>query len=327
MMKSGSNLERVILSGQPAVTAELGPPMSADGHEITHKAKILKGFCDAANITDCQTAVVRISSIAGAVLALREGLEPVMQMTCRDRNRIAMQADLLGAAALGLKNCLCIAGDHQKFSAAGRLKGHPGAKNVYDVDTCQLVGILKKMRDEGLQQGGDKLEVAPKFFVGASWTPAGDPIDFRPINLKKKVDAGADFIQTQGIFDIEVFKSQMEKARELGLHERTAILGGIIVPRTAMMLKYMDSSVAGVSVPKSMIERMVKAKDAAGDDKKKAKELQEEEGIKITVELIHQVLEIPGIKGVHVQAIEWETAIEKIVKAAGLYPRPQIPEA
>ncbi len=327
MMKSGSNLERVILSGQPAVTAELGPPMSADGHEVTHKAHILKGFCDAANITDCQTAVVRISSIAGAVLALREGLEPVMQMTCRDRNRIAMQADLLGAAALGLKNCLCIAGDHQKFSAAGRLKGHPGAKNVYDVDTCQLVGILKKMRDEGLQQGGDKLDVAPKFFVGASWTPAGDPMDFRPINLKKKVDAGADFIQTQGIFDIETFKSQMEKARNLGLHERTAILGGIIVPRTAMMLKYMDSSVAGVSVPKAMIQRMAKAKDAAGDDKKKAKELQEEEGIKITVELIHQVLEIPGIKGVHIQAIEWETAIEKIVKAAGLYPRPQIPEA
>ncbi|HWR90311.1 MAG TPA: methylenetetrahydrofolate reductase [Dissulfurispiraceae bacterium] len=326
-MKSGSNLERVILSGQPAVTAELGPPMSADPAEVIHKAHILKGFCDAANITDCQTAVVRISSIAGAVLAWREGLEPVMQMTCRDRNRIAMQADLLGAAALGLKNCLCIAGDHQKFSSAGRLKGHPGAKNVYDVDTCQLVGILKKMRDEGLQQGGDKLEVPPKFFVGASWTPAGDPLDFRPINLKKKVDAGADFIQTQGIFDIEIFRSQMEKARNLGVHEHTAILGGIIVPRTAMMLKYMDASVAGVSVPKSMIQRMAKAKDAAGDDKKKAKELQEEEGIKITVELVQQVLEIPGIKGVHIQAIEWETAIEKIVKAAGLYPRPNIPEA
>jgi len=326
-MKSGSNLERVILSGQPAVTAELGPPMSADPHEVIHKAKILRGFCDAANITDCQTAVVRISSIGGAVLALREGLEPVMQMTCRDRNRIAIQADLLGAAALGVKNCLCIAGDHQKFSAAGRLKGHPGAKNVYDVDTTQLVGILKKMRDEGLQEGGDKLEVPPKFFIGASWTPAADPIDWRPYNLKKKVDAGADFIQTQGIFDVEIFKSQMEKARNLGLHERTAILGGIIVPRTMMMLKYMDASVAGVSVPKPMIERMKKAKDAAGDDKKKAKELQEEEGIKITVELIHQVLEIPGIKGVHVQAIEWETAIEKIVKAAGLYPRPNIPEA
>ena len=326
-MKSGSNLERVIASGKMAVTAELGPPMSADPHEVIKKANILKGFCDAANITDCQTAVVRISSIAAAFIALREGLEPVMQMTCRDRNRIAMQADLLGAAALGIKNCLCIAGDHQMFSAAGKLKGHPGAKNVYDVDTCQLVGIMKKMRDEGLQQGGDKLEVAPKFFVGASWTPMGDPMDFRPYNLKKKVDAGADFIQTQGIYDMELFKSQMEKARNLGLLERTAMLAGIIVPKSAMMLKYMDSSVAGVTVPKSLIDRMNKAKTTAGDDKKKARELQEQEGIKITVELIQQALEIPGVKGVHIQAIEWETAMEPIVKAAGLYPRPTFSEA
>jgi 5,10-methylenetetrahydrofolate reductase len=323
-MKSGSNLERVIASGKPAVTAELGPPMSADAHEVVEKAHKLKGFCDAANITDCQTAVVRISSIAAAFIAQREGLEPVMQMTCRDRNRIAMQADLLGAAALGLKNCLCIAGDHQKFSAAGKLKGHPGAKNVYDVDTCQLVGIMKKMRDESLQEGGDKIEVAPKFFIGASWTPMGDPIEFRPYNLKKKVDSGADFIQTQGIYDVEIFKSQMEKARNLGLHERTAILGGIIVPRSAMMLKYMDSSVAGVTVPKALIDRMSKAKEAAGEDKKKARELQEAEGLKITVELIHQILEIPGVKGVHIQAIEWESAMEGIVKAAGLYPRPQV---
>jgi methylenetetrahydrofolate reductase (NADPH) len=326
-MKSGSNLEKVIASGYPAVTAELGPPMSADAHEVVKKAQILKGYCDAANITDCQTAVVRISSIAAAAIALREGLEPVMQMTCRDRNRIAIQADLLGAAALGLKNCLCLAGDHQKFSSAGRLKGHPGAKNVYDVDTCQLVGILKKMRDEGLQEGGDKLEVAPKFFIGASWTPMADPVDFRPVNLMKKVNAGADFIQTQGIYDIEGFRMQMEKIRNMGLHERTAILGGIIVPRSAMMLKYMDSSVAGVSVPKSLIDRMNKAKAAAGEDKKKARELQEAEGIKITVELIHQVLETPGVKGVHIQAIEWESAIAEIVKAAGLYPRPDIKDA
>ncbi len=326
-MKSGSNLERVILSGQPAVTAELGPPMSADPHEVIKKANILKGYCDAANITDCQTAVVRISSIAAAVLAFQQGLEPVMQMTCRDRNRIAIQADLLGAAALGLRNCLCLAGDHQKFSAAGRLKGHPGAKNVYDIDTCQLVGILRKMRDEGRQEGGDPLDVAPKFFVGASWTPMADPVDFRPMNLLKKVNAGADFIQTQGIYDIEGFRGQMEKIRNMGLHERTAILGGIIVPKSAMMLKYMDSSVAGVSVPKSLIERMNKAKAAAGDDKKKAKELQEAEGIKIAIELIHQVLETPGVRGVHVQAIEWESAVEGIVKAAGLYPRPNIPEA
>jgi methylenetetrahydrofolate reductase (NADPH) len=233
----------------------------------------------------------------------------------------------LGAAALGLKNCLCIAGDHQKFGAAGKLKGHPGAKNVYDVDTTQLVGILRKMRDEGLQEGGDKIEVAPKFFVGASWTPMGDPMDFRPYNLKKKVDAGADFIQTQGIYDMELFKSQMEKARNLGVLEKTAMLAGIIVPKSAMMLKYMDSSVAGVTVPKPLIDRMLKAKDAAGDDKKKARELQEAEGKKIAVELIQQALEIPGVKGVHIQAIEWETAMPDIVKAAGLYPRPTFPEA
>ena len=321
-MKSGSNLERVIASGKPAVTAELGPPMSADPHEVIKKAGMLKGYCDAANITDCQTAVVRISSIAAAVLALREGLEPVMQMTCRDRNRIAIQADILGAAALGLKNCLCIAGDHQSFSAAGRLKGHPGAKNVYDVDSIQLVGILKKMRDESLQEGGDKLEVPPKLFIGAAFTPGGDPMDYRPYRLKKKVDAGADFIQTQGTYDIEMFRKQMEVVRNLGVHERTAILGGIIVPKSAMMLKYMDSSVAGVNVPPALIQRMQKAKDAAGDDKKKAKEMQEAEGIKIAVELVQQVLEIPGIKGVHIQAIEWESAMPEIVKAAGLYPRP-----
>ncbi|MFO0751937.1 MAG: methylenetetrahydrofolate reductase [Thermodesulfovibrionales bacterium] len=321
-MKSGSNLERVIASGKPAVTAELGPPMSADPHEVIKKAGMLKGYCDAANITDCQTAVVRISSIAAAVLALQAGLEPVMQMTCRDRNRIAIQADILGAAALGLKNCLCIAGDHQSFSAAGRLKGHPGAKNVYDVDSIQLVGILKKMRDESLQEGGDKLEVPPKLFIGAAFTPGGDPMDYRPYRLKKKVDAGADFIQTQGIYDIEMFRKQMEVVRNLGVHERTAILGGIIVPKSAMMLKYMDSSVAGVSVPPALIQRMMKAKDAAGDDKKKAKEMQEAEGIRIAVELVQQVLEIPGIKGVHIQAIEWESAMPEIVKAAGLYPRP-----
>jgi len=323
-MKSGSNLEKVLASGNPAVTAELGPPMSASPEEVIHKAKLLKGFCDAANITDCQTAVVRISSIAAAKIALDQGLEPVMQMTCRDRNRIAMQADLLGAAALGLKNCLCIAGDHQSFSAAGRLKGHPGAKNVYDVDSIQLAGILKKMRDEGLQEGGDKIEEAPRFFIGSAWTPGGDPMDYRPYRLKKKVDAGSDFIQTQGIYDVEIFRRQMKKAVELGVTERTAVLGGIIVPRSAMMLKYMDNAVAGVSVPKELIERMAKAKEAAGDDKKKARELQEAEGIKITVELIKQVLDIPGVKGVHIQAIEWESAIEGIVKEAGLYPRPGV---
>jgi 5,10-methylenetetrahydrofolate reductase len=324
-MKSGSNLERVILSGQPAVTAELGPPMSASPDEVIHKANLLKGTCDAANITDCQTAVVRISSIAAAILAHQQGLEPVMQMTCRDRNRIAMQSDLLGAAAFGLKNCLCIAGDHQSFSGAGRLKGHVGAKNVYDVDSIQLVGIMKKMRDESLQEGGDPIEVAPEYFIGAAWTPMGDPMEYRPYRLKKKVDAGADFIQTQGIYDMEIFKKQMAKVRDLGVHERTAILAGIIVPKSAMMLKYMDKSVAGVTVPPELITRMAKAKEAAAGDKKLAKANQEAEGVKIAVELVQQALEIPGIKGVHIQAIEWESKMKEIVEAAGLYPRPVFP--
>ncbi len=326
-MKSGSNLERVLSAGEFAVTAELGPPMDCDGGVVLEKARLLKGSADAYNITDNQTAVVRLSSIAAAVLILREGLEPVMQMTCRDRNRIAIQADILGAAALGIRNCLCIAGDHQSFSAAGRLKGHPGAKNVYDVDSIQLVSILRGMRDEGQQQGGDPIEVRPPLFIGAAWTPMGDPIDYRPIRLKKKAMAGADFIQTQGVYDIEQFRAQMRKVVAMGLHEQTAILAGIIVPKSAMMLRYMHSSVAGVSVPQALMDRMNTAKEKAGEDKQKARENQEEEGIRVAVELIEQARETEGVRGVHIQAIEWEKVVPEIVERAGLLPRPQIPAA
>ena len=322
-MKSGSNLERVLTAGHFAVTAEIGPPMDCNAEVVRKKAKVLKGTADAYNITDNQTAVVRISSIAAALLVQQEGLEPVMQMTCRDRNRLAIQSDILGAAAHGLKNCLCIAGDHQSLGAAGRLKGHPGAKNVYDVDSIQLLAILKGMRDDGKQQGGDPIEMRPPLFIGAAWSPMGDPVEFRPFRLKKKVDAGADFIQTQGIYDVEQFRHQMEIARNLGLHERTAILAGIIVPKSLGMLRYMHGAVPGVSVPKALMSRMQKAQKAAGKSKKKARLNQEEEGIKITVELIEQVREIPGIKGVHIQAIEWEHRVPEIHKRAGLLPRPE----
>jgi len=323
-MKSGSNLERVLAKGKFAVTVELGPPMDCDANVVLEKAKILKGVADAYNITDNQTAVVRMSSIAAAVLIAREGLEPVMQMTCRDRNRLAIQSDILGAAALGIKNCLCIAGDHQSFGAAGKLKGHPGAKNVYDVDSIQLVSILKGMRDEGKQQGGDPIAARPPLFIGAAWTPMGDPVEFRPIRLKKKVEAGADFIQTQGVYDVEGFRRQMEIIRDMGLHERTAILAGIIVPKSFAMLKYMHSAVAGVSVPEALMQRMRAAKEAAGDDKKQAKLNQEEEGINTAVELIEQVRDIPGVKGIHIQAIEWEHKVPEILKRAGLLPRPTV---
>jgi len=324
-MKSGSNLERVLEAGHFAVTVEIGPPMDCNPAEVVKKARLLKGLADAYNITDNQTAVVRMSSIAAAVLIAREGLEPVMQMSCRDRNRLAIQADILGACALGVKNCLCIAGDHQSFGAAGRLKGHPGAKNVYDVDSIQLVAILKGMRDDGVQQGGDPIEVRPPLFVGAAWTPLGDPVAIRPLRLKKKVAAGADFIQTQGVYDVPRFKEQMEAICDMGLHERTCILAGIIVPRSLGMLKYMNSSVAGVSIPESLIKRMAKARKSAGDNKKQASRNQAQEGINISVELIEQVREIPGVKGVHIQAIEWERRVPEILEKAGLLPRPMVP--
>lgn len=326
ILKSESNLERVLSNGHFAVTVEIGPPMDCNAEIVLEKARLLKGLADAFNITDNQTGVVRLSSIASAVLIIREGLEPVMQMTCRDRNRLAIQSDILGAAALGIRNCLCIVGDHQSFGAAGKMKGHPGAKNVYDIDSIQLVSALKGMRDEGVQQGGDSLEKRPPFFIGAAWTPLGDPIEIRPLRLKKKIEAGADFIQTQGVFDIGEFKKQMKIIVDMGLHECTAILAGIIVPKNLGMLKYMNSSVAGVSIPESLIKRMEQARLKAGDDKKQAKKNQAEEGIKITVELIKQVQEIPGIRGVHIQAIEWEHRVPEILRRAGLIPRPVFPK-
>ena len=322
-MKSGSNLERVLAAGHFAVTAELGPPMSACGDEVLHKMEKLRGCADAYNITDCQTAVVRISSIASAIMLAQGGMEPVMQMTTRDRNRIAIQADILGAAAFGIKNCLCIAGDHQSFGAAGRLKGHPGAKNVYDIDSIQLSAILRKMRDEGLMEGGDPIEVPPKLFIGAAWTPMGDPVDFRVLRLAKKAASGADFIQTQGIYDIHQFADIMKKVREMGLHEKTAILAGIIVPKNAGMLKYMNSFVAGVTVPEELIKRFPKTKkDASKEEKKAAASESSKIGKQIAVELIQQCREIEGVAGVHIQAIEWESAVRGIVDKAGLLPRP-----
>jgi len=322
---SGSNLEKVLQAGHFAVTAELGPPSSASDEEVKRKMEILRGNADAFNITDCQTAVVRLSSIASAIMLVQGGMEPVMQMTTRDRNRIAIQADILGAAAFGIKNCLCIAGDHQSFSAAGKLNGHPGARNVYDIDSIQLCAILKKMRDEGLQEGGDPLDVPPKLFVGAAWTPMGDPVEFRVTRLAKKIAAGAQFIQTQGIYDVKQFAEIMKHVRDLGLHEKTAILAGIIVPKNAGMLRYMNASVAGVTVPDEMIKRFPRVKKGASpEEKKEARKKSADIGKQIAVELIQQVREIEGVRGIHLQAIEWERAVPPIVKAAGLLPRPVV---
>jgi 5,10-methylenetetrahydrofolate reductase len=308
--KVGSNLERVISAGQFALTAELGPPRGPDPEAVIKKAGLIKGVADAYNVTDNQTAVVRMSSIAASKILVDHGLEPIMQMVCRDRNRIAMQSDLLGAHALGLRNCLCLSGDHQSAGASGKLNGHPGAKNVFDIDSIQFLSVLKGLRDDAVQEGGDAIDQAAPFFIGAAWTPLGPPEIFRTVRLAKKVEAGADFVQTQAVYDTSRFAEAVKRAEDAGLTERTAILAGIIVPRSAGMLRYMDANVPGIDVPGSMIKRLKSAPDP------------KQEGIKITLELIDAIRGISGIKGVHLQAIEAEGILPDIIAAAGLLPRP-----
>jgi 5,10-methylenetetrahydrofolate reductase len=327
---AGSNLERVLSAGHFAVTGELGPPQSADGDEIRKKAKLLQGICEAVNITDNQTAIVRMSSIGAGAIVVQEGLEPVIQMTCRDRNRLAIQSDLLGAYALGMRNLLCLTGDHQTFG------NHPNSKNVFDVDSIQLIRMVADMRDECIFQCGDALKgQEPRFFVGAAAAPFADPLEFRPYRLQKKVKAGANFIQTQLIYDIEAFKTFMEKVRHLGLHEQTYILAGVGPLKSPGMANYMKNNVPGILIPDEMIERMKKAgatwagkskDELTKEDKKARSEAWKAEGIQICIELVQQLQEIKGVAGVHIMAIEWEEAVRPIVEGAGLYPRPVVKE-
>ena len=309
-MKSGSNLERVLRAGEFAVTGELGPPKNGNPEVVREKARLLKGHVDAVNITDCQTAIVRMSSIAAGLITQSEGVEPVIQMTCRDRNRIGMQSDILGATALGLKNLLCLTGDHQKFG------NHPGSKGVFDMDSIQMLGMVKAMRDDKRFQCGEEIKShEPRLFLGAAANPFAYPFEYRAVRLGKKVAAGADFIQTQIIYNVEKFTRFMEMVRDLGLDEKVYILAGVTPPKSVGMARYMKSSVPGMDVPDEVIRRMQDAKD------------KQEEGINICVDIIRQVKEIKGVAGVHVMAIEWESAVPEILKRAGLLPRPSIMDA
>lgn len=308
--KSGSNLEKKLMAGQFVVTGELGPPKSADVNTIKKKASLLKGLVDAVNITDNQTAIARMSSIAAGVITLNEGLEPIMQITCRDRNRLAIQADVLGAYALGLKNILCLTGDHQCFG------NHPGAKNVFDMDSIQLINMLKTMRDDKKFACGEEIRngkkapiVEPRVFIGGAANPFGDPFQFRVIRLAKKINAGVDFIQTQCIYDLDKFKKWMKGVVEKGLHEKVKILAGVTPLKSLGMAKYMRDKVAGLSVPDYYIDRLAKAENKA------------QEGINICVEQINELREVEGIAGIHIMAIEWEAKVREIVEKAGLLPQ------
>jgi 5,10-methylenetetrahydrofolate reductase len=314
---AGSNLEKVLRAGHFAATGELGPPTDADVEVIRDKAQHFVGMVDSVNITDCQTAVVRMSSIAVGVQLLALGIEPNMQMTCRDRNRIAMQSDLLGASALGIKNVLCLTGDHQTFG------NHPMAKNVFDMDSIGMLMMVKGMRDEGIVQCGDKMKVPPRFFIGAAANPFGDPFEFRPYRLAKKVKAGADFIQTQMIYNVPKFAEYMKRAGDLGLLDDVYILAGVGPIKSSGAARYMANNVPGMDVPDEIVSRMSGAiKGIPSEDKVARRVAWQEEGISICVEIIQQVREIPGVAGVHIMAIEWEEAVPIIVERAGLLPRP-----
>ncbi len=305
--KTESRLEKILRSGKFAVTGECGPPRGADPEVIRKKCALLKNNADAFNITDNQTSVVRMSSIASSIVMMQEGLEPVMQMVCRDRNRIAIQSDILGGAALGIKNMLCLSGDHQKFG------DHPQAKNVFDLDSIQLIQTVRGMRD-GKFLGGDEIKGAPNLFIGAAENPFADPFEIRVPRLAKKVAAGVEFIQTQCIFNIAKFREWMKGVVDRGLHEKVFILGGVTPCKSFGMAKYMANNVPGMDVPEELLKRM----------KDTPKEKQAEEGITIAVETIKQLQETPGVAGVHLMAIEWEEKVGEMAEKAGLLPRPSV---
>ncbi len=305
-MKSESNLEKILESEQFAVTGECGPPRGADRSVIERKAQFLKGNVDAINVTDNQTSIVRMSSIATCVLLNQMGLEGTMQMVTRDRNRIAIQSDIFGAYALGIRNILCLSGDHQSFG------DHPTSKNVFDLDSIQLIQTVKQMRDDGKVLGGEEIQGVPRMFIGAAANPFADPFEFRVVRLAKKVAAGVDFIQTQCIYNLDKFERWMEMVRDRGLHEKVHILAGVTPLKSVGMARYMKKNVAGMEVPDEVIDRL----------KEVPKGKKAEEGINICVETIQRLKEIEGVHGIHLMAIEWEEMVPAIMEKAGLLPRP-----
>ena len=307
-LTTSSKLEKVLAAGHLAVTSECGPPRGCDGSVVEQKANLIKDYVDVINVTDNQTSVVRMSSLAACIRIKQMGLEPVLQMVTRDRNRIAMQSDILGAFSFGINTMLCLTGDHQRFG------DHPNSANVFDLDSTQLLQTVRRMRDEGKLLSDFEMKDPPRMFVGAAANPFADPFEIRVPRLAKKVAAGAQFIQTQCIYNMGKFKEWMKLVRDRGLHEKVAILAGITPLKSVGMAKYMKNRVAGIDVPEDIIKRIGAV----------PKEKQAEEGIKLAVEQMQELKNEEGIRGFHIMAIEWEEKVPEIVEQAGLYPRPDV---
>jgi methylenetetrahydrofolate reductase (NADPH) len=304
-----SKLQKIMAAGHLAVTSEVGPPRSADGAVIEHKANLIKDYVDAINVTDNQTSVCRMCSLACCIRLKLMGLEPILQMVTRDRNRIALQSDILGAASFGINNLLCLTGDHQHFG------DHASCANVFDLDSTQLAMAVKMMRDEGRLLGGFEFQVKPQMFIGAAVNPfAGPNVPMRVVRLGKKVAAGVQFVQTQCIYNLDKFKEFMKLAVDRGLTEKVAVLAGITPMKNVGMAKYMQKRVPGIEVPDEVVKRL------GGVPKEK----QAEEGISLAIEQIEELRTVPGVRGFHLMAIEWEEKVPEIVQRAGLYPRPKL---
>jgi methylenetetrahydrofolate reductase (NADPH) len=304
-VKSGSRLEEILESGQFAVTGEAGPPKGSSPDGMRKKGELLRSSCDAINVTDNQAAVVRMSSLAGCLLLMQTGAEPVLQMVVRDRNRLALQSDILGAAALGIRNVLCLAGDHQ------RLGNHPTAAGAYDIDPIQLIQMIKTLRDDHRVESGETITGEVPLYIGTVAHPFAEPLELHMITLAKKIRAGADFIQTQAIYELPRFMAWMDKVRGQGLHEKAHILASVLPIKSVEMARRMRSGVPGMRLPDELVERIERAADAKA------------EGIRICVETIEQLKRVPGVHGIHIMAVASEDSVPGIVKAAGLSPRPE----
>jgi 5,10-methylenetetrahydrofolate reductase len=301
-----SGLHRLLDAGEFVVTAELQSTDSADPDSVRELGELLRGKADAVNVTDNSSAHTHISPMAAAHLLTDSGIEPIMQFVCRDRNRLALQADLLGAAALGVRNILCMTGDDVSVG------DHPEAKPLYDIDSIHLLRIARIMRDEGMYLSGRPLSGPPSFLIGAVENPFAPPLDFRPMRLGKKIEAGAEFVQTQICFNLEKMRLFMARAGELGLLERVWVLAGVFVPRSSRAVRYLRDQVPGIDVPDAVIERI----DSVPLERQRA------EGIRMAVEIVEQVRQIPGVSGVHLMTIKNEEALVEVVEQAGLLPRP-----